>query len=227
MIRAPVIQLKGLRKVYPGPPPVEVLSDVDLTVRRGDFVSIMGASGSGKTTLLNLLGLLDHPTGGTYNLEGRDVSGLSERERTRRRARTIGFVFQDFYLLDHRTALENVMVALLYRGVPRSKRRGLALEALDSVHVAHRSEATPTRLSGGERQRVAIARALVTTPALLLCDEPTGNLDSENSESVLTLLRGLHEAGMTLLMITHDLHVARAAERIITIRDGHIVDDAA
>lgn len=218
--QAALIELRGLEKTYLGPPPVHALKSVDLSVCWGEFVSIMGSSGSGKTTLLNLLGLLDEPSAGRFLLNGSDVSSLSERERTSIRSRTIGFVFQDFYLLDHQTAAENVMVGLLYQGVPRKARHEMALVALDSVRVRHRAHALPTQLSGGERQRVAIARALATTPALLLCDEPTGNLDSENSEAVLELLKGLHAEGITILMITHDRHVAQSAQRIVTILDG-------
>ncbi|WP_100448237.1 ABC transporter ATP-binding protein [Glycomyces xiaoerkulensis] len=205
---------------YPGPPPVEALKPIDLRVEAGQYVAIVGPSGSGKSTLLNLLGLLDAPTCGTYHLEGVDTSTMSESGRTRMRADKIGFIFQAFHLMAHRTATENVAMSLVYQGVPRRRRKAVAQEKLELVGLGHRLEALPTTLSGGERQRVAIARALATDPSLLLCDEPTGNLDSATADAVLATIDGLHAAGLTILMITHDHDVADRAERAVTIRDG-------
>ncbi|WTV69516.1 ABC transporter ATP-binding protein [Streptomyces sp. NBC_00029] len=219
---SPVIELRGAGLTYPGPPPVEALRPCDLTVRRGEFITVVGPSGSGKSTFLNVAGLLDSPTSGRYLLDGIDTGALPDRERTALRGRRIGFVFQSFHLLPHRSALENVTLAMLYTGTPRAQRLVRAREALDQVGLGHRAGAVPGRLSGGERQRVAIARALVGRPSLLLCDEPTGNLDSVNAASVLTLLDELHGAGMTVLVITHDPQVARRGHRTLTIRDGRL-----
>ncbi|MCM0676615.1 ABC transporter ATP-binding protein [Micromonospora phytophila] len=216
----PVIELAAVHRTYPGPPEVTALHPTNLTVRRGDYLVVVGPSGSGKSTLLNLLGLLDRPTGGSYRLDGVDVSGLPERDRTALRGGRIGFVFQAFHLLPHRTALENVMLAQIYNGTPRSARRAAARAALSQVGLDHRTHALPTTLSGGERQRVAVARALVTAPALLLCDEPTGNLDSTTARRLLELFDSLHAAGLTIVMITHSAEVARRAQRIVTISDG-------
>jgi putative ABC transport system ATP-binding protein len=217
---APVIRLDGVELTYPGPPPVRALHPCNLVIRGGEHVSIVGPSGSGKSTLLNVLGLLDRPTGGRYELDGMDAGGLREADRTALRGQAIGFVFQAFHLLPYRTALENVLIALLYHGVPRTRRATIAMEALDRVGLAHRHAALPSRLSGGERQRVALARALAISPRLLLCDEPTGNLDSATAGSVLDLIAGLHAEGMTVLVITHDPAVAARAGRTVTIRDG-------
>jgi putative ABC transport system ATP-binding protein len=220
MMDTPVIRLAGVELTYPGPPPVQALRPCDLAIRSGEHVAIVGPSGSGKSTLLNVLGLLDRPTGGRYEFDGLDVAGLGEAERTALRGQAIGFVFQAFHLLPYRTAEENVVVALIYNGVPRRQRAAVALDALDRVGLAHRRMATPSQLSGGERQRVAIARALAINPRLLLCDEPTGNLDSETATTVLGLIADLHAEGMTVVVITHDLAVAHAAERTVTIKDG-------
>ena len=216
----PVIHLDGVELTYPGPPPVAALRPCDLTVRRGEMLSVVGPSGSGKSTLLNVLGLLDRPTGGRYLLEGHDVAALGEADRTALRARAIGFVFQAFHLLPFRTAVENVEIGLLYGGVPRARRHGIAAEALDRVGLARRRDALPSQLSGGERQRVAVARALATGPGLLLCDEPTGNLDSGTARGVLDLMARLHSEGMTIVMITHDRAVAARTQRTVEIRDG-------
>ncbi|MFD8255851.1 ABC transporter ATP-binding protein [Streptomyces werraensis] len=216
----PVISFRGIGLTYPGPPPVEALRPCDLTVDRGEFVAVVGPSGSGKSTFLNIAGLLDAPTSGTYALDGIDTGALRDADRTSLRGLRIGFVFQSFHLLPQRSALENVMLALVYDGTPRRQRASRARQALTQVGLGHRVHALPTRLSGGERQRVAIARALVTEPSLLLCDEPTGNLDTANAESVLGLLDTLHNEGMTILVITHDPLVAARAERTVTIRDG-------
>ncbi|MFD8207458.1 ABC transporter ATP-binding protein [Streptomyces sp. NPDC059695] len=216
----PVIEFRGVGLTYPGPPPVAALRPCDLTVARGDFVAVVGPSGSGKSTFLNIAGLLDAPTTGTYLLDGIDTGTLRDAHLTALRGRRIGFVFQSFHLLPQRSALENVTIALVYNGVPRRERAARAREALEQVGLGHRVDALPTRMSGGERQRVAIARALVTRPSLLLCDEPTGNLDTANADSVLALLESLHADGMTVLVITHDPQVAARAARTVTIRDG-------
>ncbi|MEV7612864.1 ABC transporter ATP-binding protein [Streptomyces sp. NPDC089799] len=216
----PVIRFEQVGLRYPGPPPVDALKPCDLTVRRGEFITVVGPSGSGKSTFLNVAGLLDSPTAGRYLLDGIDTGTLADRDRTALRGRRIGFVFQSFHLLPHRSALENVTLAMLYTQVPRDRRLDRAREALERVGLGHRADAVPGRLSGGERQRVAIARALVGRPSLLLCDEPTGNLDSVNAASVLALLDELHGAGMTVLVITHDGEVAARGERTVTIRDG-------
>ncbi|MBT2458752.1 ABC transporter ATP-binding protein [Streptomyces sp. ISL-86] len=191
-----------------------------MEVRRGDFVTVVGPSGSGKSTFLNIAGLLDAPTHGTYLLDGIDTGALKDADRTALRGRRIGFVFQSFHLLPHRSALENVLLAMVYNGVPRNERARRARATLVRVGLGHRIDALPTRLSGGERQRVAIARALVARPSLLLCDEPTGNLDTKNAETVLALLDELHTEGMTVVVITHDPVVAARAARRVTIRDG-------
>ncbi|WP_328969051.1 ABC transporter ATP-binding protein [Streptomyces sp. NBC_00239] len=220
-----VVEFRGVGFTYPGPPPVEALTGCDLTVRRGEFLTVVGPSGSGKSTFLNLAGLLDAPTRGRYLLDGIDTGSLRERERAALRGRRIGFVFQSFHLLPHRSALENVGLALLYTGVPPAERLARARTALTRVGLGHRTHAPPAELSGGERQRVAVARALVGSPSLLLCDEPTGNLDSASAAAVLTLLDGLHAAGMTVLVITHDPEVAARGGRTVTIRDGRLHED--
>ncbi|MEV4616612.1 ABC transporter ATP-binding protein [Kitasatospora sp. NPDC049258] len=220
----PVIEFRRIALDYPGPPPVAALKPCDLAIRRGEYVTVVGPSGSGKSTFLNLAGLLDAPTGGRYLLDGIDTAALPDGERTALRGRKIGFVFQSFHLLPHRSATENVALAMLY--APAQGRRGAADRraraeaALAQVGLAHRAGALPGRMSGGERQRVAIARALVNRPSLLLCDEPTGNLDSATAESVLALLDTLHAGGLTIVLITHDQQVAARAGRTITIRDG-------
>lgn len=219
---APVIEFRGVGLTYPGPPPVHALHPCELLVRRGEFITVVGPSGSGKSTFLNVAGLLDSPTTGRYLLDGIDTAALPDGERTALRGRRIGFVFQSFHLLPHRSALENITLAMLYTGIPRAQRLVRARAALDQVGLGHRAGAVPGRLSGGERQRVAIARALVGRPSLLLCDEPTGNLDSANASSVLGLLDDLHGSGMTVLVITHDLEVARRGRRTVTIRDGRL-----
>ncbi|MFC7623592.1 ABC transporter ATP-binding protein [Microlunatus sp. GCM10028923] len=217
---APVVELIGLRRSFPGPPEVHAVRGVDLTVRAGEYVSIIGPSGSGKSTLLHLLGLLDQPTGGTYRLDGEDVSALTERRRSAVRGSRIGFVFQAFHLLQSRTVLDNVMLSMLYQAVPRRQRRERAMEALNRVGLDHRREFTPRTLSGGERQRVAIARALAGRPSLLLADEPTGNLDRANASGVLELFDDLHADGLTLAVITHDDVVSRRADRRVRMTDG-------
>ncbi|MFJ5829694.1 ABC transporter ATP-binding protein [Streptomyces sp. NPDC093089] len=205
---------------YPGPPPVEALRPCELAVFGGEFVTVVGPSGSGKSTFLNIVGLLDTPTTGSYLLDGVDTGRLGDGERTALRGRRIGFVFQAFHLMPHRSARENVELALVYGGVPRRERPRRAREALDRVGLGHRTEALPTRMSGGERQRVAVARALVAEPSLLLCDEPTGNLDTGNAEAVLRLLEALNAEGVTVVLVTHDPAVAARGRRTVAVRDG-------
>jgi putative ABC transport system ATP-binding protein len=216
----PVIRLRSVALTYPGPPEVWALRPTDLTIDAGDYVAVVGPSGSGKSTLLNVLGLLDRPTSGTYELDGIDVGGLTDGRRTSLRGARVGFVFQAFHLLPHRSALENVALAQLYTGTKRRERELAALAALDRVGLGHRIDALPTTLSGGERQRVAIARALAVRPSLLLCDEPTGNLDTETGATVLDLMGDLHLAGMTLIVVTHDDAAAARAQRVLHMRDG-------
>lgn len=220
----PVIEFQQAGLTYPGPPPVEALKPFDLTVGRGEYVTVVGPSGSGKSTFLNLTGLLDVPTTGRYVLEGIDTGAVKDVQRAGLRGRRIGFVFQAFHLLPHRTACENVELALLYQSAPRRECRERSETALRRVGLGHRVDTLPTRLSGGERQRVAMARALVAEPSLLLCDEPTGNLDTGTAATVLDLLDALHRDGMTLLVITHDAQVASRGQRHVTIRDGVLTD---
>lgn len=217
-----VIELDRVGRFYPGEPPVRALSDVDLIIREGEFLSITGPSGAGKSTLLNILGCLDHPSSGHYRLEGIDVSRLNDEQRAGLRSRRIGFVFQSFHLLSHRTVLENVMLAEVYRRESAKGRRERALKAIERVGLGHRADFLPTNLSGGERQRVAIARALVGSPSLLLCDEPTGNLDSKSSADLLDLFETLNRQGLTLVIVTHDEKVANRAKRRVHIIDGRL-----
>jgi putative ABC transport system ATP-binding protein len=221
----PVIQLSAAGYTYSGPPPVQALKPTDLVIRRGEHVAIMGPSGSGKSTLLNLLGLLDRPTEGRLEIDGIDLGRASERDRAAVRARHIGFVFQSFHLLPHRSAIENVMLAQVYADLPRRRRYAEAMSALGGVGLAARAFALPTELSGGERQRVAIARALVSRPSLLLCDEPTGNLDTAATRELTGLLGSLHSQGATLVVITHNPVVAAEAQRQIRIRDGRLSEE--
>jgi putative ABC transport system ATP-binding protein len=216
----PVIELRGLSRTYPGPPPVCALRPADLVIEAGDYVAVTGPSGSGKSTLLHLLGLLDTPTGGSYLLDGLDTSMLADQDRSGLRGRRIGVVFQAFHLLPYRTALENVLLAELYNQTPRGARVTAAAAALAAVGLGHRADAVPVTLSGGECQRVAIARALVNSPTLVLCDEPTGNLDSANAATLMELLDELNAAGYTIVVITHDPAVAAHVRRTIAISDG-------
>ena len=219
---APVIELRGLARTYPGAPPVHALRPADLVIEAGDYVAVTGPSGSGKSTLLHLLGLLDAPTAGSYLLDGLDTSALSDRDRSALRGRRIGIVFQAFHLLPYRTALENVLLAELYNQTPRSARLEAAAGALGEVGLGHRLDALPTTLSGGESQRVAIARALVNRPSLVLCDEPTGNLDSRTAVALMELLDQLNADGLTIVVITHDAGVAAHAGRTVAISDGSL-----
>ncbi len=221
-----VIELDGAGRTFPGPPPVEALSPINLRIDAGDHLAIVGPSGSGKSTLLHLLGLLDRPTAGHYRFDDIDTAALHDDERAALRAERIGFVFQAFHLLDHRSATENVMLGLLYRGIDPGVRAARATAALRAVGLEHRLAARPATLSGGERQRVAIARALVGDPSVLLCDEPTGNLDGRTGAGVLDLLANLNARGITLVMITHDPAVADRAGRTVQIIDGRLREDA-
>ncbi len=221
MRREQVIRADDLTKVYgAGESRVEALRGVNFTIEAGEWIAIVGPSGSGKSTLLNLLGLLDLPTAGRYELAGRDVSALRGAELARARGQLIGFVFQSFNLLPRETARANVELPLVYAGVSGAERKRRALETLDRVGLADRVDHRPPQLSGGQKQRVAIARALVSRPAILLADEPTGNLDSVSGAGILDLFEELHAGGVTLIVVTHDPNVAARAGRTIEIRDG-------
>ncbi|HEY6738055.1 MAG TPA: ABC transporter ATP-binding protein [Actinopolymorphaceae bacterium] len=224
-VAPPVLRLEGLTKVYPSAPPVTALRGVDLTVERGELLAIVGPSGSGKTTLLHLMGTLDRPTSGTVRITGLDASDMSDREVARLRATRIGFVFQQFFLAEHTTILENVADGLLYAGTPHRERRRLAVDALTAVGLGDRLHARPTQLSGGQRQRVAIARALIGEPAIVLADEPTGNLDYATGRSILRLLEELHQRGTTIVVITHDRDIAAHLPRQVELLDGRVVSD--
>jgi putative ABC transport system ATP-binding protein len=222
----PIVELEEVGRVFPGSPPVAALRGVNLSIGEGEYLAIAGPSGSGKSTLLNTLGCLDRPTEGTYRLTGIDVGRLSDGKRTALRGQRIGFVFQAFHLLPYRTVLENVITGLIYNRVPRRERKQRALEALDHVGLAARAHFSPRKLSGGERQRVAMARALAARPNLLLCDEPTGNLDSKTTESLLDLFDGLVAGGLTLVVVTHEEVVSARADRLVKLVDG-VLSEAA
>jgi putative ABC transport system ATP-binding protein len=224
--RQPIIEMHKLCKTYgTGDIQVEALKEVDLSIDEGEFVAIMGQSGSGKSTLMHVMGCLDNLTSGTYRLAGRDIGEMDDLELATIRNQLIGFVFQQFHLLAYLTAQKNVELPLVYAGVPPHERRRRAAEALEAMGLANRAHHRPGELSGGQQQRVAIARALVTNPALILADEPTGNLSSEQSEEVLAIFTRLNEQGKTVVLITHEPDVAHWARRIIHIRDGQIVGD--
>jgi putative ABC transport system ATP-binding protein len=223
---APLLCAKDLVKSYAlGGVPFCALDHVSLTVMPGEYVAIMGTSGSGKSTLMNILGCLDRPTGGSYVLDGREVSGLSKSELAEVRNRTIGFVFQSFNLLARTSALENVELPLVYSDVGRRERVARARAALERVGLGDRLDNHPSQLSGGQQQRVAIARAIVTAPRMMLADEPTGNLDSKTRLGVMALFQELWEGGLTIVFVTHDAEIARYASRIVVLRDGRIIVD--
>ena len=219
------LELKEISKIYPGPPIVQALSDVSVSVTHGELLGIIGSSGSGKTTLLHIMGTLLIPSSGSMFIDGRNVVGMSDKQLSGVRSRKIGFVFQEFFLLPGFSALENVANGLLYSGISSKERMERAFEILGRVGLGHRGSHLPNELSGGEQQRVAVARALVHNPAFVLADEPTGNLDSENTASLMELFGTLNEEGTTVILITHDLEVAESAERKITLRDGRVDSD--
>ncbi|TAK71320.1 MAG: ABC transporter ATP-binding protein [Actinomycetota bacterium] len=223
-VGAPVIVLEAIEKTYPRPGLVHAIRPVDLSIHHGDFAAIVGPSGSGKSTLLNLMGLLDQPTAGRYLLDGTDTGPLRPAQRAALRGSKIGFVFQSFHLLGNRTALDNVALAGVYAKTPRRERLVRATDAIAMVGLSHRANFLPSVMSGGERQRLAIARALAGRPAVLLCDEPTGNLDSERSEEVVALFEHMNAAGFTIVMVTHDEQLAARARRRIEVHDGHVRD---
>jgi putative ABC transport system ATP-binding protein len=221
-----LIRLEGIKKVfYTDEVETHALSDIHLEIRHGEYVAIAGPSGCGKTTLLSLLGLLDSPTEGTYTLDGQPVARLTASERARVRNRQIGFIFQAFNLIGDLTVYENVELPLTYRGMPSEERRSRVQSALERVGMSHRMKHFPAQLSGGQQQRVAVARAVAGDPAILLADEPTGNLDSTNGEAVMELLRELHQGGSTICMVTHDARYARHADRSVHLFDGKVVEE--
>ena len=224
---SPLLELRGINKRYRmGDADVHALQDVDLSIARNEYVAFIGPSGSGKTTLMNIVGCLDRPSAGTYFLNGKNVEELDDTQLARIRNREIGFVFQNFNLLGRADALHNVMQPLVYRGTPLRERRRLATDALQRVGLGQRLDHLPNQLSGGQRQRVAIARALVGSPSILLADEPTGNLDSSTAREIMAMFAALHEAGNTIVLVTHDAEVAAHAHRTIMLRDGRVISDA-
>lgn len=222
-----LVEIKDVCKIYnPGENEVRALDHVSLTIDEQEFVAIIGHSGSGKSTLMNMLGCLDVPTSGEYWLHGQDVSALSDDELSDIRNREIGFIFQGFNLIPNLTALENVELPLIYRGVSKSVREELSVEALKKVGLEHRMDHKPSEMSGGQQQRVAIARAIAQAPPVILADEPTGNLDSNSTKEIMDILKGLHKEGRTVILITHDNEIAAQAKRVIKIRDGKVESDS-
>ena len=221
-----LVEIQDISKIYnPGENEVRALDHVDLHIDENEFVAIIGQSGSGKSTLMNMLGCLDVPTSGTYMLHGKDVSHLSDDELSDIRNREIGFIFQGFNLIQNLTALENVELPLIYRGVSKKERESLSIAALKRVGLEKRMTHKPAEMSGGQQQRVAIARAIAQAPPVILADEPTGNLDSASTDEIMEILRGLHREGRTVILITHDNEIAAKARRVIKIRDGRIASD--
>jgi putative ABC transport system ATP-binding protein len=224
---SPVLEMAGVTRVYPGTPPIEALRGIDMSIDSGELVSVVGPSGSGKSTLLHIMGTLDRPTSGEVRVGGFDVGKMSDRQLSALRAQRIGFVFQQFHLLDAETALDNVADGLLYTGRAAGERREMAAATLERVGLALRLGQHANKLSGGERQRVALARAIVGRPALVLADEPTGNLDSKSSDSIVELLEELNSDGITLVVITHNPEIAARFPRQVALRDGMIETDSA
>ena len=221
-----LVEIRDMYKIYnPGENEVRAIDGVNLTIEHGEFVAIIGQSGSGKSTLMNMLGLLDIPTSGKYLLNGKDVDGLTDDELSEIRNKEIGFIFQGFNLVTSLTAVENVELPLVYRGMKKDERHKLAVDALNRVGLSHRLDHLPKQMSGGQQQRVAIARAVAARPPIILADEPTGNLDSHSGIEVMKILHELHEEGRTVILITHDNDIANEAQRIIRIQDGQIVSD--
>lgn len=218
-----VISLKNISKVYEGPPPVKAVDNISLDIKEGDLVSIVGQSGSGKSTLLNMIGLLDSLTEGAIEIEGQDVSVMSDNELSKFRGEKIGFIFQSFFLLPGLTAQENVAEGLLYQGIKREERLKRAKKVLQDVGLGERLEHLPKELSGGEQQRVAVARALVQNPAFVLADEPTGNLDKQSGDNILSILKELNKQGKTIIMITHNQDHARKFKKVVKLVDGRVV----
>ncbi len=221
-----LIEIRDIYKIYnPGENEVRALDGINLTVEHGEFLAIVGQSGSGKSTLMNMLGLLDIPTSGTYTLDGVDVANMTDDELSEIRNKEIGFIFQGFNLIPSLTAVENVELPLVYRGMKKEERNKLALDALERVGLSHRLDHLPKQMSGGQQQRVAIARAVAARPPIILADEPTGNLDSHSGVEVMKILHELHKEGRTVILITHDNDIANEATRVIRIQDGQIISD--
>jgi len=221
----PVVKLTNINKIYSQGQELsfQALDNVNLTINKGEFIAIIGPSGSGKSTLMNLLGLLDQPTTGTYELDGTDVSSLSENEAAQTRNKKIGFVFQSFNLLPRTKAIDNVALPLIYSNISKEKRLAMAEKELKQVGLETKLNSKPNQLSGGQQQRVAIARSLVTNPEIILADEPTGNLDSKTSSEIMDLFKNLHRQGKTIILITHEENIAKQAKRVIKIKDGKII----